>query len=277
MHSDGVARGLTIGEFSRITHLSVRMLRRYHESGLLEPATVDPDSGYRYYSPDQVPTAQVIRAFRELDMPVADVRAIVRTPEPDGRAALVESHLHRLEAELDRTRAAVTSLRRLLHPAPTPLEVELRRTEPREVAAVTGTVDHGDVLAWFAAAAAEIDDAVAGAGAAVTGPRGGVYAHELFTAERGDVLIHRPVDHAPTVGRVRPHVLPAVELAVAVHRGPHDDIDVTYGELGRWVDRQALAISGPVHESYLVGPEHTDDATAWRTEIGWPVFATRAP
>ena len=39
--------GLTIGEFARATHLSVRTLRRYHESGLLEPATVDASSGYR--------------------------------------------------------------------------------------------------------------------------------------------------------------------------------------------------------------------------------------
>src|ERR1700730_6549891 len=55
---------LAIGEFSRITHLSIKTLRRYHEGGLLEPATVDRDTGYRYYSLDQVPTAQVIHRFR---------------------------------------------------------------------------------------------------------------------------------------------------------------------------------------------------------------------
>ncbi|CAL9326169.1 hypothetical protein SUDANB135_07001 (plasmid) [Streptomyces sp. SudanB135_2055] len=56
MHSGGV---LTIGEFSRLTHLSIRTLRRYHEAGLLEPAHVDPSSGYRYYDPAQIPGAQV--------------------------------------------------------------------------------------------------------------------------------------------------------------------------------------------------------------------------
>ncbi len=50
--------GLTIGDFSQITHLSVKTLRHYHEAGLLEPADVDPQSGYRYYSTDQVPTAR---------------------------------------------------------------------------------------------------------------------------------------------------------------------------------------------------------------------------
>ena len=65
--------GLTVGDFSRITHLSVKTLRHYHEVGLLEPATVNPGTGYRYYSAAQVPTAQVIRRLRDLEMPFAGV------------------------------------------------------------------------------------------------------------------------------------------------------------------------------------------------------------
>ena len=49
---------------------------------------------------------------------------------------------------------------------------------------------------------------------------------------------------------------------------------MTYGELGAWVTEQALAVAGPVHERYLVGPRDTSDPAAWRTEIGWPVFRT---
>jgi effector-binding domain-containing protein len=71
---------------------------------------------------------------------------------------------------------------------------------------------------------------------------------------------------------VRPAALPAVELAVATHPGDHDAIDVTYGELGRWVVEHALAVAGPVRERYLRGPRDTEDAASWRTEIGWPVF-----
>lgn len=67
-------RGLSIGEFARLTRLSVRTLRRYHEAGLLAPASVDPASGYRYYAGDQIPVAHVIHRLRELDVPLADVR-----------------------------------------------------------------------------------------------------------------------------------------------------------------------------------------------------------
>src|ERR1019366_9342437 len=100
---------LSIGDFSQITHLSVKTLRRYHEAGLLEPAEVDPQSGSRYDAPTQVPTAQVIRRFRDLGMPVREVREVLSTTDPEARSALIGGHLERLENQLDETRAAVTS------------------------------------------------------------------------------------------------------------------------------------------------------------------------
>jgi len=98
--------GLTIGEFATVTHLSVRTLRRYHEAGLLEPAEVDPFTGYRYYSADQIPPAQVIHQLRELDVPLAEVKAILATDDPQQRADLIAGHLRRLEDTLRRRRAA---------------------------------------------------------------------------------------------------------------------------------------------------------------------------
>ena len=135
MHRGGV---LAIGEFSRMTHLSVRTLRRYHDAGLLEPAAVDDSTGYRYYGADQIPTAQVIHRLRELDVPLTDVQRILRSPDPGARAALMAEHLQRLESELDRTRAAVASLRRLLSPPPPPLDVELRAVPAATVAGRRG-------------------------------------------------------------------------------------------------------------------------------------------
>jgi MerR family regulatory protein len=61
-----VPASLSIGDFSRATHLSVKTLRHYHRLGLLEPADIDPGTGYRRYTVDQIPPAQVIRRFRDL-------------------------------------------------------------------------------------------------------------------------------------------------------------------------------------------------------------------
>jgi DNA-binding transcriptional MerR regulator len=262
--------GLTIGEFATLTHLSVRTLRRYHESGLLEPAEIDPFTGYRYYSPDQIPPAQVIHQLRRLDVPLAEVKSILATDDPRRRADLITGHLRRLEEELDRTRAAVVSLRRLLHPDPAGLDVELRSVPARTVAAVSGTVTLPKTLSWYDDAMAELDRAFPAAER--TGPPGGRYANELFTEGAGAVTVYRPVREPRPGGRIEAVELPAVDLAVAVHPGPHDDIDVTYGRLGAWVVEHALAVDGPIHETYLVGPRDTDEPERWRTEIGWPTF-----
>jgi len=60
--------------------MSVKMLRHYHQIGLLEPADVDPHSGYRSYTADQIPTAQVIRRFRDLQMPLERIRDVLAAP-----------------------------------------------------------------------------------------------------------------------------------------------------------------------------------------------------
>src|SRR6202166_2911396 len=108
---------LTIGAFSLITHLSIKTLRYYHQVGLLEPAEVDPHTGYRYYRVEQIPTAQIIQRFRDLNMPLDEVKAVLAAPDLDTRNALIATHLGRLEGELEQTRQAVKSLRNLLEPA----------------------------------------------------------------------------------------------------------------------------------------------------------------
>lgn len=116
-----MADRLTIGEFSRITHLSIRMLRRYHEQDLLVPAEVDPDTGYRYYSPAQIRPALTVRRFRDLDLPLADLRRFLAAESADGpddgtAQQVVAAHLRRLEDRLGRTQRAVEVLRELLDP-----------------------------------------------------------------------------------------------------------------------------------------------------------------
>ena len=114
------------------------------------------------------------------------------------------------------------------------------------------------------------------AGVTRTGPAGGLYDNELFTDERGSVVVYIPVADPTSAGAVRPLVIPATELATTLHLGAHDDIDVTYGALGTYVRQQALEVAGPVREIYHVGPRDTEDASMWRTEIGWPIFRTAA-
>ncbi len=78
------------------------------------------------------------------------------------------------------------------------------------------------------------------------------------------------------MGRVEALTIPPAELAVIVHNGSHGHIDRAYGALATHVTQHALAVEGPVREYYLSGLLATPDESAWRTEIGWPIFQTRS-
>lgn len=259
---------LTIGDFATLTHLSVRTLRRYHEAGLLEPDEVDAATGYRYYAPEQIPTAQVIHQLRQLDVPLAEVRSILATDDPDARAEVIAGHMRRVEDELESTRATLLSLQRLLRPEPA--DVELRSQPAQTVVGVKGSVRLDESLDWYDSAMEELDAAFPPQER--TGPPGGRFSNELFTLGTGTMMVYRPVRAPAPSGRIVVADLAPVDLAVAVHPGPHDDIAVTYGQLGAWVAGHALAVNGPVHEIYVVGPRDTAEPSEWRTEIGWPVF-----
>ena len=111
--------------------------------------------------------------------------------------------------------------------------------------------------------------------ARICGTAGSIFADELFTSERGLATVFVPFagDIRPT-GRLAEMVVPAAELATVVHAGPHRDIDLAYGALATDVAQHAITIDEPIREYFLVGPHDTRDDTAWRTEIGWPVFHT---
>lgn len=268
---------LTIGDFSRATHLTVKTLRHYHRIRLLEPADIDPDTGYRRYTTEQIPAAQVIRRFRDLNMPLEQIHAVLQAPDLRARNQLISAHLASLEQGLARTQDAVASLRDLLADPSAVAPVSQRRVEAAVTAAITAVVSTADLLPWYLGALGELYATLEARGVSVSGPAGGIYASELFSAERGEATIFVPTaTEVERLGRVAPVVVPAAELAVIVHAGSHTDVDRAYGALGAYVASHALQVDGPIREYYLVGRRDTPDENAWRTEIGWPIFSTGA-
>jgi len=263
---------LSIGDFSRMTHLSIKALRRYHELGLLEPVNVDPTTGYRSYDTSQVRTAQVIRRFRDLELPVEQVKAILNAPDVAASNALIVAHLKHMELQLEQTQSIVASLRGLLEARRSSIAIEHRSIPRLLVASIAKEVFLSEIEPWWSDSFAKIYEALRCAGVRPAGPLGGLYPTELFTDEFANVLVYVPTsDGFVSSGDVRIIELPSVDLAIAIHEGPLREADRTYGPLGTHVANRAIGIDGPIREHYLVTDGDTVGEDHLRTEIGWPI------
>jgi DNA-binding transcriptional MerR regulator len=265
---------VSIGDFSVMTRLSRKALRHYHDLGLLEPAHVDPYSGYRFYDTSQVDRAHIIRRFRDLGMSIPDVKALLSTDDVSQRNDIITSHLRRMEEQLQETQDTVRELGELLSPAPRQTTVELRFEPETAVWAITSTIDIHDIGTWFLTALDQLSDALRESGTHPSGPVGGLYERELFTESRGEASLFIPTDNpiAPPVP-VRTRVLAAAEVAILTHQGTsHTDIDLSYAQLGTYVTEHLISDQGPIREHYL-GTEPAHFASFDRTEICWPIFS----
>jgi DNA-binding transcriptional MerR regulator len=272
---DGVPGTLTIGDFAKATQLSVKTLRHYHDLGLLVPTQIDPTSKYRRYGVDQIQSAQVIRRLRDLDMPLADIGAVLSAPDYTTRSELIAAHLARLESQLLETQNAVVTLRSLLEGS-SDAQTIVHRSEPAvQAATVSERVERAELSAWFEDAMRDVWATLDAQHSRPMGSAGAVVSDAFFADESGEIMVYVPVATAVAkVGRIEPRVIPSAEVAVIVHEGSHSGIDRTYGALAAHVANHAVAVDGPIREQYLVGRHHTDDQTRWRTEIAWPIFRT---
>lgn len=272
-----MAGRVSIGDFAVMAHLSRKALRHYHEMGVLVPAHIDAHTGYRFYDTGQVDHAHIIRRFRELDMPIPDIKALLAADDGATRNEIITAHLRRMEEQLAQTRGTVTELRELLDPVRAPAHITVRREPAVEVWAVSTTVYGSQIGAWFTASVETLERALSDAGVSIDGAMGGVYDRELFAGESGRATLYVPVPHSvPAPPTVQARTVPAQELAVLVHQGSQAGIDRSYGELGAYVYEHLISHEGPIRERY-VGAPPSDLGAFTATEIGWPILATTSP
>ena len=123
---------MPIGRFSRLTGLGVKALRNYAEVGLLVPAAVDDETGYRFYSPDQVDRAEAIRLLRKLDMPLEEIRSTLAAGDPVALRAALVSHQRQMAGRDAELRTAMGQLQRLIGGKETIMGMRSESLRPEE-------------------------------------------------------------------------------------------------------------------------------------------------
>ncbi|MFF3444273.1 MerR family transcriptional regulator [Streptosporangium sp. NPDC002721] len=236
---------LPIGRFARLCRLSVKQLRHYDELGLLPPAHVDPDTGYRYYRPEQARPAMLIGLLRSLDVPLSSVGRVL-----SGEAGALGGVRDRMEADLARRERNFAALERILSEGLPRPEVTVVREPARRVAAVRDTAPQGRIGAVTSACVARL---LAAAGAPGDGQLVGLFPLDM--AE--EVAVAVALETSGDVPGTSPDVLPGGLYASATHVGAYDQIPLTTHALLAWVGERGHTPRGPLREVYVSNPATT--------------------
>jgi effector-binding domain-containing protein len=264
-----------IGDFSRLTRVTVKALRYYDGVGLLRPARVDRETGYRYYSADQLPRLHRVLALKDLGfsleqialllddaMPVEQLRGMLRRKQEELQRQVAE--------EQARLKRVATRLLALEEGDGMKYEIMLKSVEPLRVASLRAVVPtYADVSALFG----ELCSFIARHRVPFTGPALTVYHDGEYREQDVDLEVAVPVEgEAPAHERIGMRELPAIpQAATLIHQGPYELLHEAYAALMRWVEVNRYQIAGLNREVYLRGPESGGDPADYITEIQLPL------
>lgn len=266
---------IPIGRFSRVSRLSIKALRNYADAGLLEPAWVDPSSGYRYYTYAQTTAAEVIRVLRSLDMPLDEIGEVLAAGDDDVVAKVMDRHRARLEDRVDHQSRMLAFLRRLIEEEgrPMPYDVTVKELPAQHLAVLRLRVTADGVGPAVAAGFGTIAAAIGQSGAGFTGPPSLVMTEMLDPDGGGEGEVELAFPTAtpfPGVGDVRGEERPAHLVATTVHRGRYEEVGPAYRAVEQWVTEHGHAATGAPREVYLNGPNETTTDADYLTEIQFP-------
>ena len=253
---------LKIGEFSRLSRVSVRMLRHYDLLGLLKPAQIDSFTSYRYYSAEQLPRLNRILALRDLGFSLEQIAGLLDEDLPSAqllgmlrlRRAEIEQQMQAESARLARLEARIREMNnhgsedgegRALG-----YDVVLRQIEPQMVATLREIARDDDrIQAMFE----EVETYVAEAGARADKPPLTITYDPDYRETDIDAEVAIPLKRAiPPGGEIRVRQLERIPAAACVvHRGDYATIYQAYNALLGWIETNGYRIAGPVREVYL--------------------------
>ena len=229
---------MPIGEFAFASRLSQKALRLYGENGLLPPAWVDPDSGYRYYGLHQLQEATLIALLRRTGMPLAEIRVFLRDPTLER----LEGYEQRLADEFAERRRVLRYVKRVLKEEPM-YDVLTKHVDERPYVSRSARLLVPELASYITSTFAEL-------GEPDGGPPFVLYHGAVNNEEDGPVEVCVPNPQGDSV-------LPAGEVAFVEISGSQCDFPEilgAYEAVYRWAREHDREPSGPSREIYLRGP-----------------------
>ena len=267
---------LKIGDFSKLSRVSIRMLRHYDEIGLLRPVKIDPESGYRYYSENQLPVAGRITALKDMGFGLSSIGEMLDSYTQkdilERRLLLKRSELLEQSRQTAyRLRLLDTALERLRKDEPMQYDVTLKTFPERYAATVRMTIPTYEmegmlwsVLVSETAPLHLIPDDPCYCSV--------VFHDQEFKESDVDVETQKTVKgRYPDTEHVKFKTLPSVTVASATCKGSYDQMNAIMEAVANWVTDNGYEFDGPAFNIYHVSPHETSDPNEFVTEVCYPV------
>ena len=245
----------TIGDFSKITGLTVKTLRFYHEQGLLIPTSVDEETGYRYYDRSKIETARSITHLRSLDLSLDEIGTILRSAGDDADLReVMERQKSLLETKIQRYREIVRSLNQFLAEEEeasklmkqSPFQIEEKVTDPILVAGIRMKGRYADCGPVFARIAKSL-------GRYIIGKPLLLHYDAEYREDDADFEPCMPVRINKPVEGISIRQLPGGRCVCLLHKGPYDQLGRSYAKVLDYVRGKGYDVQVPTREIYHKG------------------------
>lgn len=246
----------SIGDFSRITGLTVKALRFYHEQGLLLPTHVDEQTGYRYYSRGKIETARIIAHLRSLDLSIDEVRQVLggSAQDADLRAVLTRQKKS-LEKKIKHDREIVrfidtfltqeTEIERIM--AQASFQVEEKTIDPMRIAGIRMKGRYSECGGAFARIGKRF-------GRHVRGKPMLLHYDCEYREEDADFEACMPIAGGNAADGITTRDLAGGRCVSLLHVGPYEGLGRSYAKILEYIRDKGHEVVMPTREVYLKGP-----------------------
>jgi DNA-binding transcriptional MerR regulator len=246
----------TIGQFSKITGLSIKTIRLYHERGLLNPVEVDPATSYRYFNEHNVERARAIGHLREMQFSLAEVREILDSFSDDSELVPFlrrqKDAVGKRIADLKRVASSIDSL---LASEEEALQITQGSTnrivkkvvEDQKVASIRWNGAYKDTGRVLGQLARQI-------GSHIRGKPFNLYYETEYQDDGAEIESGFPVSENAVSSSVQIRILPGGLCLSLVHVGPYSELGRSYARLFQYIQTNGLKTRPPIREHYLKGP-----------------------
>jgi DNA-binding transcriptional MerR regulator len=244
----------SIGEFSKITGLTVKSLRFYHEQDVLVPSYVDPQTGYRYYDASQIGTARAVAYLRSLDLPLNEVREVLRCESDEALLETMKRHAAVLRERIKRYHGALRSLdefveeeRKARAMMTSPPAVTEKQLSPTLVAGIRMKGRYADCGRAFSKIARAL-------GRHLCGNAMMLHYDSEYREDDADFEAVMPVRNGKSADGIDVRELPGGRCVSLLHKGPYDQLGRSYAVIFQHIKQKGYAVAMPTREVYLKGP-----------------------